>query len=119
MKGKKTGRRKKGTLGATVSVELGYELHSITLTAINWSRVKSGRPLRIRGKGFYYEGEFFWDYWNFGGGLDGELLVEYGEGGASGFIGKLEDAIIEEQSHRNERQKDRRAQAWRRADSHA
>ena len=45
--------------GATVSVAWGYELHSIALTARNWARVKSGKPLRIRGKGFRYEGDFF------------------------------------------------------------
>jgi hypothetical protein len=84
--------------GATVSVELGYELHSITLAARNWARVKSGKPLRIRGKGFYFEGEFFWDYWSFAGGLEGELIVEYGEGFGrrTGFNGRLSDATIEE-----------------------
>jgi hypothetical protein len=30
-----------------------------------------------------------------GGGLDGDLVVEY-SGGATGFIGKLSDAMIEE-----------------------
>jgi hypothetical protein len=47
---------------ATITVEWGYEPHSITLTSRNWSKVKSGKPLRIRGKGYYYENEFFWDY---------------------------------------------------------
>jgi hypothetical protein len=46
----------------------------------NWAIVKSGKALRLRGKGYRYEGEFFWDYWSFGGGLDGTLLVEYGRG---------------------------------------
>jgi hypothetical protein len=33
--------------GATVTVEWGYETHSITLTPKNWARVKSGKPLGL------------------------------------------------------------------------
>jgi hypothetical protein len=84
-------------LGATVTVTWGYELHSITLTSKNWAKVKSGKALRLRGKGYRYEGEFFWDYWSFGGGLDETLLVEYGDDGGTGFDGTLRDATIKEQ----------------------
>jgi hypothetical protein len=85
--------------GATLTVEWGYELHSITLTARNWRRIKAGRPLRIRGKGYYYEGEFFWDYWTFNKASTGSLLVEYGDGGV-GFDGDLDDATVEEHDTR-------------------
>jgi hypothetical protein len=81
----------------TITVEWGYEAHSITLTPRNWARVKSRKELFIRGKGYYYEGEFFWDYWNFTGGLEGDLIVSYGNHGdysATGFDGKLRDADI-------------------------
>jgi len=81
---------------ATITVEWGYEPHSITLTPRNWAKVKSGKPLRIRGKGYYYENEFFWDYWDFGGGLDGTLEVGYGESGGQGFTENLCVADIEE-----------------------
>ena len=86
------------SVGATIYVEWGYELHSITLTSRNWGRIKSGKPLRIRGKGYLYEAEFFWDYWNFEGGMTGELVVEYGNGSGTGtgFIGLLRDADIVE-----------------------
>jgi hypothetical protein len=82
-----------------ITVEWGYEEHSLTLTPRKWARVKSGKALYIRGKGYHYEGEFFWDYWDFGGGLWGELTVSYGNHGdysATGFVGKLEDANITE-----------------------
>lgn len=78
----------------TITVEWGYDNHSITLTQKNWAKVSSGKPLNIRGKGYYYEGEFFWDYWYFGGGLDGSLRVDYGEDGGCGFEGTLSDALI-------------------------
>ncbi len=81
---------------ATVSVEWGYETHAITLTSRNWAKVKSGKPLSIRGKGFWYEGEFFWDYWSFDGGLAGSLWVGYGDDGGTGFEGRLSDAELEE-----------------------
>ena len=81
--------------GATIGVVWGYDLHDITLTPRNWSRVKRGKPLRIRERGVY-EGVFQWEYWNFEGGLDGDLLVQYGDDGGVGFVGKLRDAYIEE-----------------------
>lgn len=82
--------------GAEISVEWGYDLHTIKLTARNWRRVASGKPLSIRGKGYYYEGEFFWDYWDFGGGLEGRLVVTYGEHGGQGFDGQLKQAMIDQ-----------------------
>jgi len=85
-----------GKLRATITVDWGYESHSITLTARNWSLVKSGKPLEIRGKGYDYEEQFFWDYWYFGGGLEGSLDVSYGDDGGQGFIGKLSDAEVSE-----------------------
>ena len=79
---------------ATITVEWGYESHSITLTARNWAHVKAGRPLEIRGKGYHYEGEFFWDYWSFG--ESGSLDVFYGEDCGHGFSGELSDALVTE-----------------------
>src|SRR4051794_23537499 len=94
---------RKGRVGMTrerarISVEWGYEIHSITLTARNWARVKAGKPLRIRGKGYWYDGEFFWDYWDFDGGYVGRLIVGYHRGTewwGDGWTGKLKDAEIE------------------------
>jgi len=80
--------------GAEITVEWGYELHSIKLTPRDWSLVKSGKPLNIRGIGYHYEGEFFWDYWSFSGGLGGSLIVSYGDDGGVGFNGKLSVAEI-------------------------
>ncbi len=81
--------------GARISVEWGYLDHEIILTPRNWTRVKRGGALRIRSPGYSEEG-FQWNYWSFAGGLDGDLIVEYGEDGGTGFIGKLRDASIEE-----------------------
>jgi hypothetical protein len=83
--------------GTTITVRWGRgdEVEaSIHLTPRNWAKVKAGKPLRIRGKGYWYEGERYQDYWHFGGGIDGELLVQYDDDSAVGFIGKLRDARI-------------------------
>jgi hypothetical protein len=80
---------------------------SLPLIPRNWNRVKSGKPLSIRGKGYYYEAEFFWDYWHFSGGLDGELMVCYGQDGGTGFKGCVRDADIEEVEHAPKRRPQR------------
>lgn len=80
---------------ATVTVEWGYELHTLSLTKRNWSRIIAGRPVSVRGRGYRYEGEFFWDYWHFSGGRNGTLTVMYGEDNAVGFDGTLEDAMVD------------------------
>ena len=89
--------------GATITVEWGYEPHSITLTARNWAAVQAGKPHRQRGKGYHYEGQFFWDYWSFEGGLGGALEVGYGNDGAEGFAGRLADAQIQEHTEAEHR----------------
>jgi hypothetical protein len=64
-----------------------------------WAALKGGESHSIRGKGYYSEGDFFWDYWDFGGGLNGTLRVQYGKNTKDlgvGFDGTLDEATIEE-----------------------
>lgn len=83
--------------GATISVSWGNDVEvSIRLTPRNWASIKAGKTLQIRGKGYKHEGEFFWDHWDFSGGLYGSLVVTYGEEGGVGFDGLLADAVIKE-----------------------
>jgi len=63
--------------GACISVWWGNCIHKVMLTPRNWSLVKSGAALRIRSPGYSEEGRQ-WGYWNFAGGIDGDLVVEYG-----------------------------------------
>lgn len=81
---------------ATITVEWGNELHTLNLTARNWKRVRNGHALSIRGKGYYADGVFFWDYWHFNDALSGDLRVDYGEDGGCGFDGRIEEADIQE-----------------------
>ena len=82
--------------GAIITVEWGYECHSITLSPEQWARVVSGESLGVAGPGYNYEGESFQDNWDFGGGLGGSLVVSYGDDGAEGFNGILRSAQIQE-----------------------
>lgn len=70
-------------------------IQEITLTRRSWGLVKAGKPLRIRASGAG-EGKSQWEYWNFVGGLNDRLLVEYSDDGAVGFESRLRDAEIEE-----------------------
>jgi len=78
--------------GAEVEVQLD-------LTPRNWSRLLKGKGLSIRSKGYCYEGEFFWDYWNFSGGLDDWLEINWGtpkdrDYSAQGFIGIARETLV-------------------------
>ena len=90
---------------ATITVNWDDEDHSLTLTPRNWAAIKAGRTHSQRGLGYRYEGEFFWDYWAFGGGLEGDLEVGYGGEGGQGFIGSLSDATIEEHAYKSKSSK--------------
>lgn len=94
---------KQPKLAATITVNWGYENHSLTLTPRNWAKIKAGRAHFQRGKGYHYEGEFFWDNWRFTGGLNGALVVGYGDDGGEGFIGRLSGAAIVEHKYKSVR----------------
>jgi hypothetical protein len=81
---------------ARIAVEWGYATHEVVLSPSDWSLVKRGGALQIKSRGFNDEGGFQWEYWSFSGGLEGDLIVEYGDEGGTGFNGTLDDAMIEE-----------------------
>lgn len=88
--------------GVTLSVEWGYEAHSLSLTREQWTRIVSGSSLDIVGPGYQYEREHFQDTWHFNGGIDGELRVTYARAGGSahdeadGFVGTVRHALMSE-----------------------
>ena len=67
------------------------QLAEIILTPRNWSRVKNGKELNIRGKGIYIDGEKYWDYWSFNS-QNKESLVIFYEGMGGFFEGMLSQA---------------------------
>ena len=83
--------------GCRIAVEWGYDIHEVILSPEEWSKVKGGHHLQIRSEGYSEEG-IQSEYWSFSGGLDGRLVVEYGEDydQATGFEGLLSEATIDE-----------------------
>jgi hypothetical protein len=81
-------------------VSWGYDVTvELRVSKRNWSKITSGKPVTIRGNGYYYEGEFCRDYWDFSGGIDGELIVRYGsptdgDYSGQGFVGTPRDALV-------------------------
>lgn len=82
-------------IGAMVSVYWPEDWKSIILNPKEYAEILAGNPYSISGRGFYYEGEKFYDGWFFNYGKRGELIVTYDDGG-TGFVGDLKDADIEE-----------------------
>ena len=79
-----------------ISVEIGYELQSIVLTEKQWKDVQQGKEFRKSVWGSY-EGQSFRYYFSFNDpSRDGwTLVVSYGDA-ADGYIGNIEDAMIQE-----------------------
>lgn len=72
----------------------------LSVSKRNWSKILRGSDVTIRGQGYNYDGEFYWDYWDFSGGVDGAVIVRYGrpkDGGYSGqgFIGALKEVSLD------------------------
>lgn len=83
--------------GVELEVQWGHNVEvRLRLTPRNWSRLRRGLPFRIRGRGYRYDGDFFWDYWLFEGSPENRVRVEYGRGGdrGVGFDGTLHDVEI-------------------------
>lgn len=85
-----------------LTVEWGYELHSISLRPELWMRIQSGEAMNLKGDGYSYEGFEFQDYWQFFGQGREEVVVTYtavngdvmDEG--DGFAGGLCDVLVDE-----------------------
>lgn len=76
-----------------VSVEIGYELRTVSLSELEWKKVRSGHSLSKEIVD-YHEGEEFTYEFNFNSSQHkgNSLVVTYDD--ADGFIGNIEDAII-------------------------
>jgi hypothetical protein len=72
----------------------GYEGQHIELSAGHWLNVLAGQSLERRGPNYGYEGKVFSTWWEFDGGLDGDLTVSYSNrhDSAIGFRQSLSNA---------------------------
>jgi len=93
---KKGSRYKSGSV--TITVDYGYDIHSITFSGRTYRRVCSGKPITVRGQGFHWDGDPDQDYWQFNvnkcGEQDPKALYVYTAGGGEIFIGHLNDGEV-------------------------
>jgi hypothetical protein len=48
-----------------LTVNYGYDIHSIEVPASTWLQIQGGESMTVRGQGFFVEGEFSQDEWAF------------------------------------------------------
>ena len=71
--------RRPNKIALTLSASWGYDVDvELELSERNWKRISVGRPFTIRGHGYAYEGEHFWDFWDFNEKCPRSLTVRYG-----------------------------------------
>jgi hypothetical protein len=84
---------------AVLAASWGYDVYvELDVSQEDWARIVAGDKVTIQGEGYDYEGETFLDFWDFSGGIDGQLEVRYGseeEGDFSGqgFIGSIRESL--------------------------
>ena len=64
----------------TITVDFGYDIHSLTISHRTYMRILKGVSLTLKGQGFYCEGEREQDYWAFNETDPGSLWVYTEEG---------------------------------------
>ena len=85
-----------------LSLEIGYEMHTIELNVDEWKKINDGTHL-IKKLESYYEGESFTYTFEFNEKErypDSSLLVTYEDSNGEigdGFIGNIEDVLIKKE----------------------
>lgn len=80
-----------------VTVTWNDDRHTLSIPLRRWREIEAKKPVRIRGKGYRYGAEFFWDYWTFNEPEPDALRVEYGKDRrdrGTGFEGLISDAEV-------------------------
>jgi len=76
-----------------ITVDYGYDIHSIQMSGLTLRRIQAGKPVQKMGQGFPVEGEFEQDWWSFNAGGPGTISV-YTEEGRDIFTGALSDGEV-------------------------
>ena len=74
---------------------------SINVEESEWNDIVSGLQVTIEGEGYGYDGDQYLDVWEFSGGLDGDLAINYtkqgdddGDDSGIGYLGCPNDALV-------------------------
>jgi hypothetical protein len=79
-----------------VTVDYGFDMHSISITETAFAQIQAGHPLVVEGQGVPVEGFMEQDEWAFNYGTVGAVHVST-DTGREVFEGNLGDAEVEVQ----------------------
>lgn len=85
-------KHKTGSIRLTVTTD--YDIHSMVMSLRTWGRIQAGTPIRIKGQGFYIEGERSQDEWTFNQAKPGAVTAD-AEDGFQIFEGGLDEVTTE------------------------
>lgn len=74
-------------------MDFGYDVHAISISAVTFAQIQTGKPVTVQGQGFPVEGTTEQDYWTFNEGVPGAIYVSTDEG-RDVFEGNLRDAEV-------------------------
>lgn len=76
-----------------LTVDYGYDLHSVLIERDDWQEALSGEPVVVEGQGFWLEGTKVHDCWHFNDEGPGSLIVWY-ENGGQVYVGGIFDGNL-------------------------
>ncbi len=79
--------------GVELTVDYGYDAHSVTLSREEWKEVCSGKKMVIAGTGFHVDGRLAQDYWAFSTLGERSLHIYLGDAGWRGFADDDDDDV--------------------------
>ena len=88
--------KKKGKPVVRITVDWGYESHSLELIKKDWDAIQAGEEVSFDGETYGYDGKYFDCWWCFNSLEKGQLSVYYGDDGGTGWEGEWSSAEIEE-----------------------
>jgi len=68
------------TRSVAITVDDGYDIHSIGFSMRTLGRILAGRPVSLKGQGYACEGEVVQDFWSFNDAEPGDLSVDCEDG---------------------------------------
>ena len=77
-----------------VTINYGYDIHSIVMSQLSWDRIAKGEAVTMKGQGFFIEGVESQDVWTFNSPEAGALSVD-AEDGHQIFIGHMSAVSIQ------------------------
>ena len=82
-------------MSVILSVDTGYDVHSIVIETDVFMNIQSGLTIEMAGKGFSIEGDLTQDFWNF----SNRSIHVFCENGFEIFNGSLDDSEVQIDNH--------------------